>query len=258
VTARSGDSQGTHRWSRYRRPGEPRSETDTAEDPKPAAVKTKPKPTSTKGSSSKPVDSQGSKKQDGKKSGSGKKTGGKAGWIVGGVLVAAVGIPVTIGVIAANTYGGSDSSDIGTETLEESFVSDALDGAAEIVGNQATRLSLDEYGLEVTAYDPTTDELKTYTVDTYTDGYTLRVEENAYDDYRPKPFYIDSVEPGVLISAAEDVLGRIDDPYTYDVSVEPDAETGAVSIVAYAWDGEDERVTVTSETDGSVVSVEDE
>lgn len=120
-------------------------------------------------------------------------------------------------------------------------------------GDRASLVRFDEYELSVEYFDPTENQIRTVETNSYTDGYNVRVQENHYDDYRPKPFDLGLVEPAAVVTAVEDALTRVDDPYSFSLRIEPDRETGQVRMVTSV--PGDEAIDVVADMDGEFIEV---
>lgn len=250
------------RWSRYEPPSEPRGEDGaatgttgtTTRSSGRGATKTKPQPTSGPRSAAKQPAKQPARKPARQPARQPAKQSHRVAWWSGGILLAAVvGLPVAVGVIAAATDDEAGSEPVDLTLLDEGLVADGLAGAAAEVGEQAVTVRLSEYALQVEFYDPNADQVRTYEVDKYTDGYRVQVEDNHYDDYRPRPFDLATVDAGVLVDVTEQAIARAEDPYAYSVDVRADRDTGEVEIAVWVSTEDGDDVELTADLDGEVI-----
>lgn len=252
---------GTPTWRRYRRPGDPRGEDgkpSSGGKPKSTPAKdTGPKDTSSKAASSK-------KSGTSKPASSAKPKSDRSGAITALVVAVVIGVPVTIGVVAAATGGGdSDSSssygDLDTTFLDEEMIATAIEeaesAAAVTKGAEAIELRVDEYGLAITYYDPNRDQLRTFEKSSYDpDTYQVQVEENYFDDYRPRPLPLEELEPAVVVEVGEDAIAETSEPYSYEVTAKADPGSGEPRIRADVSDGDGDSVVQVTDADGNPVA----
>ncbi len=255
MCAKARDEQTSARWSRYRRPSttkpEPGEDATAAESQAEPGAKAKVK--------AKPVIPPPPKRKSTEKSrskssrdGTGKRT-----WRSPAAVLAVLGAGVAVAIGVAANNGGTEEDAVDTTLLDEAFLRGAFDRATEEVGDQVIGVQLNYYSLSIETFDPTADRLTTYQETDSLDGYELRVENNHYDDYRPRPFDLSDIEPAALVAAAEEALEHTEAPERFDVRVEADNESGEVTVVATA-SGEDfEDVEVVATPDGEIVSVDE-
>ena len=247
------------RWSRYRPPTEVRTE-----DGRPQRARVIPPPPSddlsAKGRPTKQragrSGSSGSSRDAREKAA--RKPGGKpakrrtGAWIAGGIVVGAIGLPLGIAAIADRDK--DEAAGITDDLVNTEFIGESLAHAIEEEGERATLVRFDEYGLQVEYFDPNDNRLRTVQTDSYTDGYTVRVEENHYDDFRPRPFDLRLVEPSAVVKAVEEALTEVDDPYTFSLRIEADRDSGEVTLVTYV--SGDDTADVVAGLDGELIEVD--
>ena len=197
-------------WSRYRPPGEPRTESGAPLDPKPA-----PKPRSPRKQRTKPKASSAARPG----------TPWARPLVVRGMGVGVVGGSARAGR-AATPADDDTSGDVDLELLDEAFIADGLAAARSEEGDrQPVAVHLDEYSMTVEYFDPAKDESRYVETNSYSDDVTVRVRKNFYTGYdKPTPFDITVVDPAAMVEAARDALADSEDAYTWEVrvSVPPD------------------------------------
>ncbi|WP_141014426.1 hypothetical protein [Nocardioides sambongensis] len=181
------------------------------------------------------------------------------------VVATVIGVPVTIGVVGAATSGGdSDSSsgsgfgDLDTEFLDDGLITTAIEeaesSAAAVKGATPVELSVDEYGLTITYYDPNRDQVRTFEKDAYDPaGYQVQVEDNYFEDYRPRPLPLEDLDPAVFVEVGEGAIEESEEPYSYQVSAKADLDSGELRIRADVSDGGGDDVVEVTDADGDVV-----
>ncbi|MEV5001465.1 hypothetical protein [Nocardioides sp. LML1-1-1.1] len=223
------------RWSRYQPPAERRDEAGGPADlpgpaPRPAA-RPKPTPRPQPKSQQKPAT-----------------PAPGAPWVKPLVVLGIV-VAVVVAIVVAVQAGGDDDGDglgtVDTKLLDESFIRSGLADAREAEGERRpVAVHLDEYSMTVEYYDPAKDQTRYVERNSYSDGYTVRVENNFYSDYKPVPFDLAVADPARMVAAVHQVLEESEDPYTWEVKIRVEQGESTPRMVAHA--GGKDSVDITS------------
>lgn len=211
------------RWSRYQPPAERRDETGGPADP--------PKPTPKPTQAAKPRPTPKPRPKPSTRA-------AKAPWVkpllVLGIVVAVV-VAIAVAVQAGGDGDGDGLGDVDIRLLDESFIRSGLDAAREAEGGrQPVAVHLDEYSMTVEYYDPAKDQTRYVERNSYSDGYSVRVENNFYSDYKPVPFDLAKADPARMIAAVRQVLDKTEDPYTWEVKIRVEQGESTPRMVAHA------------------------
>lgn len=221
-------------WSRYRPPGEPRTESGAPLDPKPAP-KPAPKPQSPRKQRTKPKPSSAAK-------------AGPQPWLRPLVVLGIV-VAVVVGIALAVRAGDDDdytSGGVDLELLDEEFIADGLAAARSEEGErQPVAVYLNEYSMTVEYFDPAKDESRYVETNSYSDDVTVRVKKNFYTGYdKPTPFDITVVDPAAMVRATREVLDDAEDAYSWEVRVSvPQDETTPVMVARVSAQDDVERTS---------------
>lgn len=218
------------RWSTYRPPSQPRDESGgeptarTPTPPKQQAGRPAPKSAQVR----------------------------KRAWVIGGALAAVAAAAVFVGV--AVNQSADELPDADRRLLDRTFVADGLRMAAEAEQRRHPfRITLREYLLRVEYFDATEGQIRSYEFNGYSEGYQVKVEDNYYDDYQPRPFRLDAVDSDTLVTTAEEALDGAEDPYSFTVTVEVDRDSGITEVVAVAAEEAGDDLEVVEEIEGASV-----
>lgn len=120
---------------------------------------------------------------------------------------------------------------------------------------QAVEFRIDQYYLNVAFYDPNTRETRTFEQAEYNideGDYTVEVEEQAFDNYRPRPFYLDELDPAVVVEVTEEAIAAAEDPYSFTTYADV-SESGELLIRVQVSSSGDDDVEVVTDAEGDPV-----